>query len=306
MSAPPPQPVAGSQRTKTMRHRSLFLFALCAAAVYSVGALPSDADTTEEINYASSEQKVPCNNTINGEVTSATDVDGNVIKGCGNVVRNNTKLGSESGVVYVWGSDNVVEDNVIENSGGSIYVGYTDSASNGNVIVDNIADYIELYAANNNTVRDNVFGADAADRTPEHNTASFLASDADSNVVSDNHVDYMYLGSEVHDNLIRGNTAKNVDLQSSDNHLDIEDNNIEAARYYDLASQGTSSDDRYHYKPYAGTIFAKGSENVTATANAGGYFGLYHDANSTILDNDAVSDYFDSNKDVVVESNEGA
>ena len=295
-----------------MRHQSLFLFALCAAAVCSVGALPSDA--TDAINYASSEHKVPCTNTVNGEVTSATDVDGNVIKGCGNVLRNNTKLGSASEVVWVYGSDNVVEDNVIENDGGFVEVGYTDStadsASNGNVVVGNIADYIELCTANNNTVRDNVFGAEGffatADRTPEHNTASIMVETADSNEVSDNHVDYMFLGSEVNDNRIRGNTAKNVDLQSSDNHLDIEDNNIEAERYYDTTSKGTFGGDRYYYKPFAGTIFAKGSENVTATANAGGYFGLYHDANSTILDNDAVSDYFDSNKDVVVESNEGA
>ena len=70
-----------------MRHQSLFAFALCAAA-YSVGAKPYAANGT---NYVSSDANaVPCYNTINGNRTTATDIDGNIIVGCGNVVSNNT------------------------------------------------------------------------------------------------------------------------------------------------------------------------------------------------------------------------
>ena len=165
-----------------MRHQTIFLFALCAAAVYSVGALPSDAFDGK--NYASSEHNVPCNNTINGITTDATDVEGNILKGCGNVVSNNTNSTGDPVPVEIYGSDNTVEDNVVASDKGysssyGVYVGWesSDSTGSGNIIVGNTADYIAVWESSvNNTI--------------ENNVASYIRLQGDTSaVITNNEVD---------------------------------------------------------------------------------------------------------------------
>jgi hypothetical protein len=121
----------------------LALLALC-AVLRGVGAGPADA--TGSVNYGS-DGTTPCFNTVNGVSTSATDVDGNIIKGCNNVVSNVTSDGIHQVNVLIYGSDNVVSDDIVhdadENSAYNVSIGWesSDVVSNGNEVTGNVADY---------------------------------------------------------------------------------------------------------------------------------------------------------------------
>ena len=194
-----------------MHHQSLFLFALCAAAVYSVGALPSNNDVG--FNYESDAHVVRCTNSVNGNVTAATDVDGNVILGCNNTISGNTVDGTAKATVEVYGSDNVIINNTASGltNGGShgILVGSSSSSdtANGNVVVSNVADYIALYRADGNLVESNEAHGNGVDiysgvynSTVRGNVArgdgyngngGIWVFDDTSVVLSDNDADYM-------------------------------------------------------------------------------------------------------------------
>jgi hypothetical protein len=147
-----------------MRRQSLFLFALCAAAWCGVGALPSDA--LGGLNYLASGDAEPCTNFVNDESTSATDVNGNIIKGCNNVVSNVTSDGIHQVNVLIYGSDNVVSDDIVhdadENNSYNVSIGWDDLAdlsdqvSNGNEVIGDVADfYIGVWNTNNSVLSGN-------------------------------------------------------------------------------------------------------------------------------------------------------
>ena len=139
----------------------------CPVGTYCPGGGAVGTASAFAINTDSTETNHPCNNTINGVDSSATDVDGNIIIGCNNLVSNNTDHHGHLVSVDIIGSANVVSDNVVSTEVGTynISLGYyttpdgvavTDSASNGNIVVGNVADYIDIWSANNNTVEGNV------------------------------------------------------------------------------------------------------------------------------------------------------
>ena len=92
----------------------------------------------------------PCDNTVNGNTTSSTDVDGNIIVGCGNTVSNITSDGATAVTVDITGSDNVAEDDVIRNGDGEFTI-----VGNRNEVLNDEADYIDLYKSNNNLIENN-------------------------------------------------------------------------------------------------------------------------------------------------------
>ena len=199
-----------------MRSASLLVFALC-ASVYSVGALPSDA--TGGKNYLADGDAHPCTNSFNGVDKSSTDLgDGNVIVGCGNTVANITDADHMAVKVNIYGSDNVVENDIVTSDSGShdgINVG-SNGASNGNTIVDNSADYIHIKEGDRNFVRHNAFAEHivmdgASDNLVESNEMAdrLYISRADGNIFSHNVVDVDYSNSILAD-------SYNVTIESND------------------------------------------------------------------------------------------
>ena len=188
-----------------MRRQYLFFYAFF-AVLYSVAALPSNA--TDGVNYNA--DGTPCYNTVNGNHTTATDIDGNLILGCNNVVFNNTN-GVVAEPVYITGSDNVVEDNIVDkessDGNGWVTVGYNGfdnsgdvilaDISNGNTIVGNVADYIDLWSSNNNTIIGNI----------AINDEIYLHDDANNNNIENNVVDHVIEVSDATSNTVEWNSA---------------------------------------------------------------------------------------------------
>ena len=80
---------------------------------------------------------VKCNNTVDGNTTTATDVNGNIVKGCGNVISNNNAT-----VVMVAGFKNIVSNNEVRSTDSSermLVIGTTDDPVNSSVITGNAA-----------------------------------------------------------------------------------------------------------------------------------------------------------------------
>ena len=220
----------------------------------------------------------PCTNTINGVVTDATtDADGNiVVVGCGNVVNNVTKDGTNKAKVSIYGSDNTVEDDVVgkENSDYSvgILVGTSGHHSNRNTIVGNVADYIGLRDADDNDISDNVVLS--ADKNPS--AGSLEVDYSNSNTVHGNRAGQIYL-----------------DFDSSD---DIEKNVVDPSRITDAATNPS----------WAGVLYSYSDANSAVDYNVAGFLGFSYDSDVTNKYNDATSDYTRSDTSVDVEGNNGA
>ena len=138
--------------------QSLALLALC-AVLRGAGAGPADA--SGGVNHGAG--GAPCTNTVNGVTTTATDVNGNIIKGCGNVVSNVTTDGINQVNVNIYGSDNVVKDDIVHNAGASsqynISLGSesTTDIVSGDEVIGNVADYyIGVWHTNNSKLDRNV------------------------------------------------------------------------------------------------------------------------------------------------------
>ena len=138
--------------------QSLALLALC-AVLRGAGAGPADA--SNGVNHGAG--GAPCTNTVNGVTTTATDVNGHIIKGCGNVVSNVTTDGIHQVNVNIYGSDNVVKDDIVHNAGASssynISIGWESSTdiSSGNEVIGNVADYyIGVWNTNNSKLDRNI------------------------------------------------------------------------------------------------------------------------------------------------------
>lgn len=172
--------------------QTLFLFAL-GCSVLSSGiaeeyqynqenhqGYPITFNGTNYFNYTSSTSStdssynynlirgVECNNTINGVVTSATDIgDGTIrVRGCGNSVSNVTTAGGAPANVTVSGFDNVVSGIVVSaavmSTDGfqtpSVVLGGGDSIANGNTLVNNVVSSIVINDASDNVVTGNTAG----------------------------------------------------------------------------------------------------------------------------------------------------
>ena len=215
-----------------MRRQSFFLFALCAAAVYSVGALPSDATSTDGKNYLTATDatdKKPCMNSIDGTNTSSTEYDGNHVLGCNNIIFNITTDGETAAKVAIYGSDNVVMDDVVSSlaSDGEhgIVVGVTSETANGNEVIGNVADYIGLWSVQNSTAKGNV----ARNGGYQEQGSIQMTSDTDVKF-SDNEADYMQINNAFNEVVQRNKVTSmdsstygylHIDGGASD---DIEDN----------------------------------------------------------------------------------
>lgn len=162
--------------------QSLALLALC-AALRGAGAGPADA--SDGVNYGA-DGTTPCTNLVNGVATTATDVNGHVIKGCGNVVSNVTTDGIHQLNVNIYGSDNVVKDDIVHSATSryNISVGWESSTdiSSGNEVIGNVADYyMGVWNTNNSTM--------------------------DRNTAVGEYRGYMYLASDEENVTLTGNTA---------------------------------------------------------------------------------------------------
>ena len=104
----------------------------------TAGTYTTDVDGIV-INTDSTETHRPCMNSVNGTDVSSTDVDGNVIFGCGNVISGNT-LGADSHV-KITGSHNTVQGNTLQLDEEDLTV-----AGNDNYVINNTADYMAIGA----------------------------------------------------------------------------------------------------------------------------------------------------------------
>ena len=200
------------------------------------------------INTDSTDTHHPCNNSVNGVETSATDVNGNIIKGCGNLVSNVTN-GTAPVKVRIYGSGNVVQNDIVTSDHSSelgIVLGREDDTSsssgvvthynvaNRNTIVGNTADYIGLYVAEDNVVTQNVAKdggiqlSYAANDTVTHNAADYIyVSSGSDNVVESNVADYqgifVYYGDN---NTVSRNTADYIYVSSGSDNV-VESNEVD-------------------------------------------------------------------------------
>lgn len=207
----------------------------CVEGTYCPGLTAVGTATAAAINTDSTAEHHPCDNSINGVATSATDVDGNIILGCNNVVANNTDGHGHLALVDIVGSDNVVSDNVVSTEAGTynITLGYTtsdgevqtDSRSSGNEAVGNVADYIDLWSVQNSTAKGNV----ARNGGDSERGGIKMASDTDVKF-SDNAADYMQVNNAFNEVVQRNKITSmdsstygylHIDSGTSD---DIEDN----------------------------------------------------------------------------------
>ena len=167
-----------------MRH-ALLLFVLCCTLlgssvasgpyVYNSVGEPHVFNGTNYVNYTSTTTDesgyalvdgVECDNTINGVVTSATDVgDGTItVRGCGNKIFNVTTVTGAPANVSIYGSDNDVENDVVKagefDSGffgmlPSVILGFGMGSASGNTVVNNAASKILVNDATDNVVTGN-------------------------------------------------------------------------------------------------------------------------------------------------------
>ena len=164
----------------------------------------------------------PCDNTVNGNTTSSTDVDGNIIVGCGNTVSNITSDGATAVTVDITGSDNVAEDDVIRNGDGEFTI-----VGNRNEVLNDEADYIDLYKSNNNLIENNT----ATDDGIEFDYAN-------GNTLLNNVADYMDL-SDANNNKIENNVVGDYISLSHSNNNTIKDNIISSDIDFDYANGNT-------------------------------------------------------------------
>jgi parallel beta-helix repeat protein len=163
----------------------------------------------------------PCDNTVNGNTTSSTDVDGNIIVGCGNTVSNITSDGATAVTVDITGSDNVAEDDVIRNGDGEFTI-----VGNRNEVLNDEADYIDLYKSNNNLIENNI----ATDSAIEFDYAN-------GNTLLNNVANYFDLYNSSN-NLIENNTATDDGIEFDHANGNTLLNNV--ADYFDLYNSSSN------------------------------------------------------------------
>ena len=269
-----------------MRSPSLLVFALFAAAC-GVGALPQDA--ADHKNHLTS-GGAPCTNKVNGNTTSSTDVDGNIVLGCGNVISNVTN-GTAPAKVKIFGSDNVVENDIVADttSGFAVFIGsssdtspapapgpngpivvteYNDISS-GNVVSGNVAAGIGLHQANGNVITSNnaknalVFGGATDNDVTGNQGYNILVQEALGKVVSANTAtgtEGSVVVAVADNNTISHNEASDIDAEY-DGHADVEFNHAD----YDLKVLGAG---------FGGLMYGPNSAwNVApVTASCGGAY----------------------------------
>ena len=235
--------------------RATFLIKLLVLCVLLPGALGN----TNSLNGS------PCDNTVNGNVTSSTDVGGNIVVGCGNIVSNITSDGATVVTIEITGSDNVAEDDVIRDGDGEFTI-----VGNRNEVLNDEADYIDLDVANDNQITNTIV-----------RDYGIYFLDAEANTMLDNDIgDYVHV-KHSHANLIAHNIISTEGL-----NVDYSDNDTITGNIADYINL---------YK----------SNNNLIEDNVMDYYGIEFDNsnNNTVLDN--VADYlqFSSDTSIAVESN---